>query len=836
MDRIFHFLRPAIMWVTRNPWLTIGLAFVFSVVGGYGARTLQVDTDLANLLPDDYPSVVALEELRSVSGGESALAIGITSPSFEANKAIAQEVIDRLTALEGPGLQSPVFTRVDYIRETEFLEMNAGYFATREELDQVEDFLRDELEQAKLEANPFYFDIDEDDTDAASDSTTQELRRTFDRLVAKQYPISSDSTTMAIHFVMSASNTNIGALRRLYDAVEAEVDRIDVISFHPEMEVVVAGRPFRRLSEVSAITQDVARSFGIGIGSVMLLVALFLGFTLWRGLDKSERTVRAFLITAIKSPFLTLLISVPLCMSLAWTFGLTAVVLGSLNLMTSTLGLVLFGLGIDFGIHYYARYVEYRSDNMDPAEATINTFMTCGQAVAVGAFSTAAGLLVLTMADFKGFSEFGFVSAAGIAFALVAMLLVLPALILVFERFNLILPDTGDKKRTTTDHGTGPIRFYRPVAAVGVIMVVVAVINYDSVGFEYNFGTLEPVYHEYNQRQDVIGRVVGSQEGRRNPAYFVVDSIEVAADVARTVRDVKEAEGDSSTVGIIESLSDRFPYTPEMQQEKLAALAGLRELLDDRVFADNWSNDLQRIQNAVSTSAPIPEDMIPADIRREFSTRDGALGRLVIVYPAVSLSDARRSVEFSEDIGTIIMPDGVVRHAASSSLVAADMLTIMMSESFSIVLLSLLAVFLLMLLHFRSLSWALITMTPLIVGILWMLLLMEVFGLSLNFYNLIVLPAVMGIGNDDGVHVVQRYIEEGRGSLKTVMKSTGQHIFMTTLTTAVGFSGLLFSFHPGLQSIGILAVVGIGSVFVSSLLFLPATLQLLEDAIPSFNK
>ena len=52
---------------------------------------------------------------------------------------------------------------------------------------------------------------------------------------------------------------------------------------------------------------------------------------------------------------------------------------------------------------------------------------------------------------------------------------------------------------------------------------------------------------------------------------------------------------------------------------------------------------------------------------------------------------------------------------------------------------------------------------------------------------------------------------------------------MGSLTTMIGFGGLLLSFHPGLRSIGLLAVIGIGTTLVSALVFLPALLQWLEN-------
>jgi len=138
-------------------------------------------------------------------------------------------------------------------------------------------------------------------------------------------------------------------------------------------------------------------------------------------------------------------------------------------------------------------------------------------------------------------------------------------------------------------------------------------------------------------------------------------------------------------------------------------------------------------------------------------------------------------------------------------------------------------VFIFMYLSFRSLKWAVISMLPLIVGLLWTFGVMMITGLMLNFYNLVVLPAVLGIGEDNGVHMTHRYLNEGKGSIFKVLSSTGQHITVGSFTTMLGFFGLIFTTHPGLQTIGQLAVLGIGLTLLSGLILLPALFQWLED-------
>ena len=129
----------------------------------------------------------------------------------------------------------------------------------------------------------------------------------------------------------------------------------------------------------------------------------------------------------------------------------------------------------------------------------------------------------------------------------------------------------------------------------------------------------------------------------------------------------------------------------------------------------------------------------------------------------------------------------------------------------------------------RRVKWVLLALLPLASSFLWLFGIMELFGWQLNFYNLVVLPTILGIGDDSGIHIVHRYLEEGRGSIGRVMRSTGEHVAVSAFTTMIGFGGWLLSMHPGLHSIGQLAVVGIGLTLVAALVFLPALLQWGEE-------
>ena len=818
MDRFFDALRPLIRTVVRHPLAVVVIALALAALALIAATRLDIDTDLANLLPPDYTSVQALEKLRATVGSETPVDVGIESPSFEDNLRFAEALIPRALELRRRG--EPIFTRAELRKDTTFLAYNALYFASNEELDGLETFLEDEAENARLEANPFYINLDDDLGLEEEEEDTADLEASLEALQVSEYRLSPDSTVLAFRLFPAGSQTNIGFIRDAYGRLDSLVAAMQPTSYHPEMEITTAGRLLRQQVEIEAITGDVQGSFGIGATAVLLFVVFYF---MYKALQVRGFRRSIFFSEVARMPVTAVLIGLPLLISLAWTFGLAQLVFGTLNLMTSTLALVLFGLGIDYGIHFYARYTEERGQGLSVEDAAETTFVSTGQAVAVSAATTAIALFALTIADFRGFSEFGFIGGTGIVFALFAMLLVLPALLVLAERVGLLRLETHDTAVAETVHRPFPAA--RPILIASIVAVVFSLFALPNERFEYDFDSLEPEYRAYYDRADRISPA-NTSSSRRNPAYIVVDDPDDVQPVVDELR--RRAEADTLILAV-ESLQERFPTTPQAAAAKLDRIADIRALTDDPFLSQDTTGQIARIRRAASTDSALTLDQVPEYLRRQFTSKSGEVGTFVMVYPRGSLSsDARLSMAFSDEVGTIEV-DGATYHAGSTSIVAAEMLRLMLAESPLMIGITFALIVVLMLLVFRSVKWAALALLPLVVGILWMLGLMVITGVSLTFYNLVVLPAVLGIGNDCGVHLVHRYREEGRGSILSVLRSTGEHVAMGALTTMIGFCGLLFSFHPGLRSIGLLALIGIGATLLAALLFLPALLQWLES-------
>ncbi|MEM9399576.1 MAG: MMPL family transporter [Verrucomicrobiota bacterium] len=140
---------------------------------------------------------------------------------------------------------------------------------------------------------------------------------------------------------------------------------------------------------------------------------------------------------------------------------------------------------------------------------------------------------------------------------------------------------------------------------------------------------------------------------------------------------------------------------------------------------------------------------------------------------------------------------------------------------------ALLAIVVLVGLHFRKISSVFITLLPLGVGIIWTLGIMGATGIQFNLANIITLPLVIGIGVAYGVYVVDRYEEEGEICL--FGGSTGKAILLSAMTTIIGFGCMMTGKYVGLVSLGMLMSIGISFCFLASIIILPQVLKLTED-------
>jgi hypothetical protein len=135
-----------------------------------------------------------------------------------------------------------------------------------------------------------------------------------------------------------------------------------------------------------------------------------------------------------------------------------------------------------------------------------------------------------------------------------------------------------------------------------------------------------------------------------------------------------------------------------------------------------------------------------------------------------------------------------------------------------------LVVFAVMVITFRSFRYAILAAVPLLAGMIWMLGIYPLLGLKLNTINIAVIPLVIGMGIDFGIHIVHRFRVEK--DLETVYLFTGKAVFLSALTTMIGFGSLaLIGSFPSIASIGAILFLGIATCLIATMVLLPALLS-----------
>ncbi len=200
---------------------------------------------------------------------------------------------------------------------------------------------------------------------------------------------------------------------------------------------------------------------------------------------------------------------------------------------------------------------------------------------------------------------------------------------------------------------------------------------------------------------------------------------------------------------------------------------------------------------------------------------------LVSVFPSGSVwQDAAFLKRFVNDL------DRVSDRATGMPPVFRTLIEVIGRDGRNAVLVTVVLVFLLLWLDFRSPGYALMALTPLALGVLWMVGLMRLAGMQLTVMNVMGLPMIVGIGIDDGVHIVHRLREEGWGSLRVIFSSTGKAVLLTSLTTMLAFGSLIFSIWRGFGHLGGALFLGVGACFLTTVVFLSGIIGTLERRKP----
>lgn len=755
----------------------------------------KLETDIVALIPENYQSVKTLEEIKQRVGGVGSLTVLVQSPDFEANTRFVEDLARELRGAE----YAQYINFVDYKNDVEFYRKNALLFMETDDLDDILTRIDDYIIQEKLKLSPLYIALDEDE--ATLDFSDIEAKYRSSGNGHDAYYVNPDRTILALEAKAAGTVSNIGFATEMKQVIQAAIDKLNPRHYHAEM-LIEYGGPFKnKIDEYDTILRDVRSTAIVAVLGIGVLLMLY-----------------------FRQPWAAFFVAVPLVMGLVWAFAITYWAIGNLNTMTAFLFVILFGLGIDFGIHMFARYLERRVAHGD-VQSSIETMLTqTGQAIVTAALTTSIAFFSLTLTDFRGFSEFGFIVGVGILMSLVSMTTVLPAvLVLADKKLGWI------RMRPVWGHNWGGKRGHFPypwlVLFCALVITVYLGWHLRDIDFEYDFTNLRsnlPASVKVKQKMATIPKY-----GNESQSYSIVLA-DNKADLDEIVAALEKKMAEDDETPTIHKVKTLWTELRE-QDEKLAIIGEIRALVNGegaKLIRGEQKAKVDSLRDLLEVKKLAVGDL-PENLLKQFETIDGSQAYFAQILPSVQLRDGKKAIAFAEDTHEIRTASGKVFYSSSSNIIFADMLRLMLRDSPRAIVLTLLVVMLIVLIDFRSFR-ALLIIFPLVCGTVWMCGSLYLQDVKLNFYNIVALPTIIGMGIDNGVHLYHRYREEGPGSMPLVLRSTGGAMLISMLTTMIGFFGLMTATHPGLNAIGRLAMIGLLTCFVTAVLVLPAILEVLE--------
>ena len=531
--------------------------------------------------------------------------------------------------------------------------------------------------------------------------------------------------------------------------------------------------------------------------------------------------------------------SLPLLLGQAMTFAVAAIVLGSLNSSSASLPALLMGLGTDFTILMYARYVEERQAGASVAVATERMVGETGLGVFTGAITSAGTFFAMCVGSFRGLRDLGFLIGTGILICAVAILVLLPA---------MIAWNDGARKRSEgrpkklhlqsllLEHVLVWSARHKRVAIAGIaILSIVGGV----LALDFEFDASVDSLRSNEAPSFAVSNEIAEKFGASLSYMMAIAEGSTMDEAVRRTHDIDTRLAPFLADGTVSSCESILTYLPlaERQAEIIARVradttgrfdparirATFRAALAENGFREEaFDAYLDRMSRFLAPARPITlEDLEGSGLGRivdRYVHREDSRVRIVTYLyttdrrwrrdPPPGLVEALQA----NDPGIVV---------TGTNVVGRELRHIFLHDSRVSVALGLALVAVLLWFDFRSIRLTAIALAQLVCGVLLMLGTMRLLDMSINYANAFVATMIMGVGIDYAIHIVHRFHLNG-GVLDEGVIETGKGVVLAAATNVAGFGTLAFGKYPAMRSVGIVALIGSLTCLLTALTLVPA--------------
>ena len=516
--------------------------------------------------------------------------------------------------------------------------------------------------------------------------------------------------------------------------------------------------------------------------------------------------IALYLVWVMRGLRLPMLVQLPAMLSIAWAIPFGSFCFGALPTVAVAAVAVLCGLGVDFAIHYAARYRRARL-TMAHREAVQEVQRTTVPELLIDMATTAVTFLAIGAGSDGGLRAFGLLLAIGLVGSVLLTIFALPILL----RWS---GDRRDPERSLLSSCSDRWLAHRWSRSVAWCLIAIAIAGVGSLSISGI--PLSAEAESIRPADDAVAAARRSIETQIGFSTVPVLALWPADQDASSLLHALQQSQDAGEVRFWTGL-DRSATTAGRQsvakcREGIAGFVARAEQQLDLVGLEPelFRPALSELSRRFSADLP-GEDSVVVDYL-------GVPHRAVTVWPRRRL-DLAQFESFERQLQQLSQQP-VTLHGGPSMLRALeDLLSRDLLRACWIA--ALLAV-VMVTLWLRSLRYGLLALVPSVIGLVITLVLLQLLAIPLSMISFVAVPFVLGIGVDEGVHLVGHFRHAGSGLTESGRSTgaTGVGIVRTSIGTVLGFSSLLLAESPGLQLLGGIVAFGSTACMLSCLFVL----------------
>lgn len=776
---MFSLLARMLYKLSSKPWIVLTATVIISLLCIYPASNLRWDLQLSDLLLESPRKAEKLPQ-----GLEAKLPIPVSlvveGTDSAGTRKFVEGLVKRLDA-------SPLVNFSAYEIDLDFYKKNHLLYASEEELNELYERLLQTKDLIAIKSNPFIVELDEETEFKVSEPDfSQKLK--FPNVFQ-----SKDGTVRVIDVFPNINVAKLDSARQFVAFIRETVGKMGADS----IKVSYAGNVTQVLQTGRTLLPEAVKAgkFTACLIGVLLLIAF------------------------LRQPQLIVPTGISILLSVYWTFGLAYFIYGRICLFSILLAAVLPGLAAQHVTHIFRRYSRERSRGLNSELSLESALLGIAPVAAASATATAAIFFSLTFVPLEGLRELGVLGAIGAILNWILCATFTPAILRLLFR---------TKHRLFLFGGTHPEKLQRrPTKLSGntrifIAILVIATILLASRGvypqFHYNFGETEMVTTSHSDS------LLKALDHQIEDPVIIAFPAENAAQAFIASYEEGKGEGKFATINHIYTWYDLLPSN---QRYKLQIIENIRELLKNPMFQFLPSKDslkLEALKQSLQVSL-ITEDDLPKSFRQFLDLQEGT-GIYAFILPSQNADDGLFCRRLVRDLETLSGEDPCEMFGVA--VVRANVLDKVLQHTFKSILFSAFAVLVILLLFYNKLSYAIFILAAPALAFLWLLSSLRLFGVELSVYSALAFPLLIGMSLDGSLHFWNYYFVKRGGSATDVVRKHGLNLTISQVSTLVCFYGLVISSHPGLRSIGQIAIWGLVCITVADFFMFRILASLLD--------